>query len=128
MPPQRTFTTLTPEKATMGEFIAFLDRVEHDARNITATIARRSLRFGPGLLGENYYLGTSFPLWLLSRLLYSSLRFVTGSSVAPPSLVSQYTGDYTIDALQYQPSRMTLEQMTPRALREILFPDASLPK
>ena len=58
MPLQRTSTTLTPEKATMGEFIAFLDLVEHDARNIAATIATRSDRFGPGLHGENYYLGT----------------------------------------------------------------------
>jgi hypothetical protein len=112
----------------MGEFIAFLDRIEHDSRNIAASIARRSLRYGPGFLGQNWYLGTSFPFWLLSRLLYSSLRFITGSSVPPPSLVSQYTGDYTLNALQYQPTKRTLEQMTPRSLREILFPEESLPK
>jgi hypothetical protein len=128
MPSQRTFTTLTPEKATMGEFIAFLDRIEHDSRNIAASIARRSLRYGPGFLGQNYYLGTSFPLWLLSRLLYSSLRFITGSSVPPPSLEPQYTGDYTLNALQYQPSKRTLDQMTPRSLREILFPEEFVSK
>ena len=54
-------TTFEPEKATQGELISFLDVVEKDARDIAASIARRSARHGPGPFGEAYYLGTYTP-------------------------------------------------------------------
>lgn len=54
-------TTFEPEKATQGELISFLDVVEKDARDIAASIARRSARHGPGPFGEAYYLGMYTP-------------------------------------------------------------------
>ena len=69
-PPQQTMTTLEPEKATQGELISFLDLVEKDARDVAASISRRSARHGPGPSGEAYYLGIYTPT-LTQSLVYS---------------------------------------------------------
>ena len=69
--------TFEPQRATQGELISFLDTVEKDARDIAASIARRSARNGPGPFGEAYYLGiyTPFlnPILVCSRA-YTSLQ------------------------------------------------------
>lgn len=63
-------TTFEPAKATQGELISFLDVVEKDARDIVASIARRSARHGLGPFGEAYYLGMYTPI-LTPSLIYS---------------------------------------------------------
>jgi hypothetical protein len=118
---QHTTTILKPEKATLGEFIAFLDLVEHDARKVAASIARRTAPYGPGARGKNYYIGMyTFPTQSGSCLIcHSSSRMVTESSVPPPRLQEEYTGEYIIDYSPYQWSDTSLALMAPRRLGDL---------
>lgn len=114
-------TTFEPEKATQGELISFLDVVEKDARDIAASIARRSARHGPGPFGEAYYLGMyTLTLTPNSRLL-SSLHVVTGSSVSPPIMPDQYVDEYVTSTSAYVPDSQMVEQMKPRKMRASVY-------
>ncbi|GAB7322612.1 hypothetical protein MBLNU13_g03524t1 [Cladosporium sp. NU13] len=101
---QYTMKTFEPQKATQGELISFLDIFEKDARDIAASIARRSARPGPGPFGEAYYLGSSVP---------------------PPTMPGQYIDEYVTTTSAYVPDSQTVEQMRPRKMRDFTY--GSLP-
>ena len=114
-------TTFESERATQGELISFLDVVEKDARDIAASIARRSARHGPGPFGEAYYLGTYTPNLVPESCLLSSLHFVTGSSVSPPIMPHQYVDEYVTSTSAYVPDSQMVEQIKPRKIRDIAY-------
>ena len=114
--------TFEPQKATQGGLILFLDAVEKDARDIAASIARRSARHGPGLFGEAYYLGMYTPFSDPDSRLLSSSNAVTGSSVSPPAMPGQYIDEYvTTTTSAYTPDSQTAEQMRPRKMTDFTY-------
>jgi hypothetical protein len=118
---QYTTTTFEPEKAKLGNIMAFLDMLEKDTRDVASSIARRSLRYGPSPHGEAYYLGMYTPNIDPHSRLRSSSPIVTGSSVLPPRISSQYTDEYIVSPRSFAPSSEALEQMTPRRMKNFSF-------
>lgn len=113
--------TFEPQRATQGELTSFLDTVEKDARDIAASIARRSARNGPGPFGEAYYLGMYTPFLTPDSRLLSSLHVVTGSSVSPPTMPDQYIDEYVTTASDHVPDSQMIEQMKPRKLGDFAY-------
>ena len=113
--------TFEPQKATQGGLILFLDAVEKDARDIAASIARRSARHGPGLFGEAYYLGMYTPFSDPDSRLLSSSNAVTGSSVSPPAMPGQYIDEYVTTPSAHVPDNQMVEQMKPRKMKDFAY-------
>ena len=107
---QYTTTTIKPEKAKLGHIITFLDLLEKDTRTVASSIARRSIRYGPSLHGEAYYLGMyDPPLDSYSRLALELTHRHRVVDVAAEDFIAVHRRVYR------QPSFLWLEQRGARA-------------
>jgi hypothetical protein len=68
---QTTFRDFESEKATIEEFLAFLDIVEHDVYPIVREITQTTKSEGKRPHGEAYYLGTYTALLYQHLLIYA---------------------------------------------------------
>jgi hypothetical protein len=99
---QATLRDFTSKEATLEEFFAFLDRVEHDVYPVSQEITGTTNSHGRRPHGEAYYLGTYTAILLpLVDLDWRLTLYQTGApSNPPPTIKSRYGREY-IPLYQY---------------------------
>lgn len=81
---QHTFRDFAPEEATCGEVVAFLDRVEFDARSKAHSIMHRN-----DSRGGRYFLGKQQSL-ILINCIQAHIRHLGPPSSIPPTMNPRY--------------------------------------